>query len=127
MEEELNCQKDLFSLEEEVVYLNNAAYSPIMKTSREAGIKGIDVKCNPQYITPQRHFNEHLELRKLINQLINSEHYDRIAIFPSVSYGMATVAANIERIPNINSKKSILVLQEEFPNDYYSFLELQKN
>jgi selenocysteine lyase/cysteine desulfurase len=117
----MECKKDLFPLENGLTYLNNASYSPLMKTSREAGIQGIDVKCSPQNITPQRHFTEHLLLRNQLKQLINCHDSDRIAIFPSVSYGMAIVAANLERLPTISSKKTILILEEEFPNDTYAF------
>jgi selenocysteine lyase/cysteine desulfurase len=117
----MECKKDLFPLEDGLTYLNNASYSPLMKTSREAGIQGIDVKCFPQNITPQRHFTEHLHLRNQLKQLLNCENGDRIAIFPSVSYGMAIVAANLERLPTISLKKTVLILQEEFPNDTYAF------
>jgi selenocysteine lyase/cysteine desulfurase len=117
-----DCKKDLFSLDPSVTYLNNAAYSPIMNSSRLAGIAGIDLKCQPQNITPPSiHFTEHSLLRNKLQQLINCQNSDQIAIFPSVSYGMATVAANLERIPNILMKKTIIVLQEEFPNDHYAF------
>jgi selenocysteine lyase/cysteine desulfurase len=119
--ERFQCKRDLFSLDPTVTYLNNAAYSPIMNSSRLAGINGIDVKCQPQHITPPIHFTEHALLRNKLHQLINCSNSDQIAIFPSVSYGMATVAINLERIPNILEKKTILVLQEEFPNDHYAF------
>lgn len=46
---------------------------------------------------------------------------DRIAIIPAASYGMAIVAANVHRIPNISSKKHIVILENEFPNDTYAF------
>lgn len=115
------CKRNNFSLESNITYLNCAAYSPLMNTSKDIGIKGIELKCNPQYITPQEHFNNNQILREKINILINSENYDRIAIFPSVSYGMAIVAINLERHSNIRNKRNIIILQDEFPNDYYAF------
>jgi len=89
---------------------------------------------NPQNIKPSDHFTGNLNLRTKISRLLSMKNnnilidrlksihdVDRIAIFPSVSYGMAIVAKNLHRIPNIATKKTILIIHEEFPNDYYSF------
>ena len=119
--QKLTCQKHLFSLEEGTKYLNCAAYSPFMTVSKEAGIKAMEIKSNPQYITSDDHFTHSTLLRQKYAKLINEVDGDRIAIIPSVSYGMSTVANNLHRIPNIASKRCVLILQEEFPNDTYCF------
>ncbi|CAE7502291.1 ycbU, partial [Symbiodinium microadriaticum] len=90
-------------------------------SSREAGHRAIDVKCNPQKITPASHFDGIKELRCCIAELLDARDPDRIAVFPSVSYGMAIVAANLHRVANISHKSNIVVLQDEFPNDTYAF------
>jgi selenocysteine lyase/cysteine desulfurase len=117
----LTCQKHLFSLEEGAKYLNCAAYSPFLTTAKEAGIKAMEIKSNPQHISSEHHFVDSALLRHKYAQLIHEEDADRIAIFPSVSYGMAIVANNLHRIPNILTKRSLLILEEEFPNDTYAF------
>lgn len=117
----LQCQKDLFCLDPDVHYLNCAAYSPTLRSSKIAGYDAIDIKCNPQYITPDQHFDGVKKLRESLADLVDARDSDRIAIFPSVSYGMAVVAANLHRVDNISSKKNIIVLQNEFPNDTYAF------
>lgn len=117
----LICQRHLFSIEDKAHYLNCAAYSPLLKSSQNAGMRGMELKCNPQYITGDHHFIEFEALRNSLNELVNGSDCDRIAIFPSVSYGMAIVAKNINRIPNITSKKNIVIIQDEFPNDVYAF------
>lgn len=108
-------------LDDDVHYLNCAAYSPLLKSSRNAGHKAIDMKCNPQHITPASHFDGIKKLRGSIAELLDAKDPDRIAVFPSVSYGMAIVAANLHRVPNISLKKNIVILQDEFPNDTYAF------
>lgn len=117
----LACQKHLFSLEEGAKYLNCAAYSPFMTAAKEAGIKAMEIKSNPQHISADHHFLDSASLRQKYAQLIYEEDADRIALFPSVSYGMAIVANNLHRIPNVSAKKSLLILEEEFPNDTYAF------
>jgi selenocysteine lyase/cysteine desulfurase len=117
----LQCQKDLFSLDSDAHYLNCAAYSPILNSSKIAGYRAIDIKCNPQQITPDSHFDGVKKLRESLADLLDARDPDRIAIFPSVSYGMAIVAANLHRLDNISLKKNIVVLQNEFPNDTYAF------
>lgn len=117
----LTCQKHLFSLEEGAKYLNCAAYSPFMTAAKEAGIQAMEIKSNPQHISSEHHFQDSALLRNKYAQLIHEKDADRIAIFPSVSYGLATVAKNLHRIPNISFKRTLLILEEEFPNDTYAF------
>lgn len=118
---ELDCQRELFSLEDGVHYLNCAAYSPFLTASKEAGVRAMEIKSNPQYIKSQDHFTGCAALRQKFATLIHCEDADRIAVFPSVSYGMAIVANNLHRLPDISSKRSIIILEEEFPNDTYAF------
>lgn len=67
------------------------------------------------------HFTFAERIRELSKTLLNAEDPHRIAIIPSVSYGMATVAANLHRLPNIRQKTHLLSLENEFPNDTYAF------
>ena len=117
----LSCQKNHFGLDDDIHYLNNAAYGPLPKKTAAAAALGINQKVNPQLKTPADHFLQAAEARDLFSKLINSEHADRIAIIPAVSYGMATVAANLHRLPDVKSKRNIVVLENEFPNDNYAF------
>lgn len=125
--ESFPCQKDLFSIEEGVHYLNCAAYSPLLNSSKRAGYQGIALKCNPQNIAAKDHFEGVEKLRRSIADLLDARDHDRIALFPSVSYGMAIVAANIGRVENIASKDNIIILQDEFPNDTYAFSRVTKD
>jgi selenocysteine lyase/cysteine desulfurase len=117
----LSCQKEFFDLDPAAHYLNNAAYGPLPKLSAEAANIGIRNKTNPQLMVSSDHFTFAERVRELSKTLLNAEHPHRIAIIPSVSYGMATVAANLHRLPNIRQKTHLLSLENEFPNDTYAF------
>jgi len=77
------------------------------------------------------HFEGHARLRRKICELLHmhrgldevelQEQADRIATFPSVSYGLAIAARNLHRLPGIASKTHIVTVDEEFPNDTYAF------
>jgi len=90
----LTCQRHLFSLPPNLHYLNCAYMSPLLKAVEEAGIAGIRRKRDPSAITPAAFFEDVQQVRQLFARLINAGDPHRIAVIPSVSYGMATVAKN---------------------------------
>jgi selenocysteine lyase/cysteine desulfurase len=118
----LTNQAHLFDLEKDKVYLNGAAYSPLLKSVVAAGIESVQLKARPYHIVPKIHFFDKVdEVRVLIQQLINANDKDEVAMIPAASYGLAIVAANLHRWPNIGRKKKILLIDQEFPNDFYAF------
>ena len=118
----LTNQKHLFSIEEGITYLNGAAYSPTLKSSVERGIEGINLKAKtPFKISGKDHFTLPEKVQKLFSQLVNITDYQRVAVISSASYGMAIVANNIHRLPNLSQKKHIIQIQDEFPNNVYAF------
>jgi selenocysteine lyase/cysteine desulfurase len=115
-------QKHLFALEEGITYLNGAAYAPMLKTAIEKGKEGMLMKAGrPFAINPQAHFDPAERTRKLFARLLNIDNPQRVAIIPAVSYGMAVVANNLHRLPDVKTKKHILLIQDEFPNNVYAF------
>lgn len=115
-------QNYLFNLNQDITYLNCAAYSPLLNVSVEAGQRGIALKVNPVDINPTQHFFDNVNIvRQLFSDLINAQEADRIAIVGSVAYGMAIVAQNLHRLPNIEEKKHVILIEEEFPNNVYAF------
>ena len=118
----LTCQKDLFSLPDEVTYLNCAYFSPNLRTVEAAGLKGIELYNKPYLIRPE-HFFEPIEvIKELFSRLINSSDSQRISIIPSASYGIATVTNNVKLKPSNN----IVILEEQFPSNVYAYLEASK-
>lgn len=109
------CQKELFSLETGMHYLNCAYMSPLLKTVELAGLEGLIKKRNPGRVLPEDYFNDGEEVRKLFGKLVNADP-GRVALISSVSYGMGIVTRNI---PSSAGKK-IITVHEEFPSDVYS-------
>jgi selenocysteine lyase/cysteine desulfurase len=115
-------QKHLFALEEGITYLNGAAYAPMLKTSIEKGTEGMFMKASrPFTIDPKSHFEPAERVQRLFARLLNIKNPQRVAIISAVSYGMAVVANNLHRLPDISSKKHIVLIQDEFPNNVYAF------
>jgi len=113
----LTCQRHLFDIPDDVAYLNCAYMSPLMKPALEAGTTGLARKAHPWQITPDQFFTGAEEFRSVAARLLDSS-ADCIAIVPSASYGIAAAARNVP----INKGQSVLVLEEQFPSNYYSWL-----
>ena len=116
----LTSQKHLFSLEEGLHYVNCATMSPNLKSVEQAGIEGIMRKSNPQKITQETFFETTVPVQKAYAKLINCNDFERIAMIPSTSYGMAIVARNLAFKPNLKSGQDIIMVHEEFPSDVYA-------
>jgi len=115
----MDCQKHLFTLPENHCYLNCAYMSPLLQSVEEAGIAGIREKRTPWIITPDDFFKNSNRLRSLFARLVNAEDPERIALMPSASYGLATVARNL---PQNASGKNIVVAGEQFPSNIYCWM-----
>ena len=118
----LNCQKELFSLSDDHVYLNCAYMSPQLKSVEAVGIEALKKKSRPYNISKDDFFNPVDQLKKAFAKLIHLGESDRIAIIPSASYGIATVAKNVRFSPG----HKIIVLEEQFPSNYYSWERLSQ-
>ncbi len=89
--------------------------SPLMKQVERAGIEGMKRKRNPFSITHEDFFKETEMLRKEYARLIHATEPNRIAVIPSASYGLSTVARNIR----LTSNDSIVLIHEQFPSNVY--------
>ncbi|PIX08732.1 MAG: aminotransferase, partial [Flavobacteriaceae bacterium CG_4_8_14_3_um_filter_34_10] len=118
----LKTQKDLFCLEDNITYLNGAYMAPQLQSVQQVGIENLQKKAKPYLISEQDFFSEKLVLKKRFAQLIDAEDYQSTAIIPSVSYGIAIVAKNIP----FQKGDEILVLEEQFPSNYYTWKALEK-
>src|SRR4051812_12231901 len=118
----LTCKAAKFSIPQKVTYLNCAYMSPMMKSVEKAGYRALRVKRNPVSIKPEDFFLESDKLRAEFSKLINISDPKRVVIIPSVSYGMASVAKNL----NIGKGQHIIVANEQFPSNYYPWQSLGK-
>ncbi|MEM9819886.1 MAG: aminotransferase class V-fold PLP-dependent enzyme [Bacteroidota bacterium] len=119
----LTCQKDQFDLPESVTYLNGAYMSPLLKKVADVGRQGLDRKRQPFRIFTEDFFAPVDAVKQSYARLINAPDWERIAINPSVSYGMANVRANI-KVPK--GKKNIVMAGGQFPSNYYPWKRLAK-
>jgi selenocysteine lyase/cysteine desulfurase len=116
----METQKHLFDIPEDVTYLNAANMSPLLNSTNAIGKLGIDQKSHPFTIKGEDFFKPLQELKTLFGQLIDTSETQRIAGIPSVSYGIATVTNNIV----LNSGDEILVIEDQFPSNIYSWKRL---
>ncbi|MEO8773047.1 MAG: aminotransferase class V-fold PLP-dependent enzyme, partial [Gelidibacter sp.] len=113
-------QKQLFDIPENMCYLNTASLSPSFRAVENAGIEAVLRKSRPYLIPPSDFFEPVIELKKSFAHLIDTNEFERIASIPSVSYGIATVTNNIR----LNAGDTVVLMQEQFPSNYYSWKKL---
>ena len=113
-------QKHLFTIPDDITYLNIASQSPSFIAVEQAGISGVLEKSHPYKITTESYFEPVKALKKLFATLIEVNDYNRIANIPSASYGMATVANNVV----LQKDDEILLVESQFPSNYYIWEKL---
>jgi selenocysteine lyase/cysteine desulfurase len=86
----------------------------------EAGLRGLLQKRDPSSITPEDFFRESDEVRALFSELVNAPDPSRIAILPSVSYGVGVAARNT----TLRAGQNIVLLEEQFPGNVYAWRRL---
>jgi len=114
----LGNQKSLFSLPEDLHYLNCASRAPLLNRAQALGIAGLRWQIAPRNVGLDDYARESEELRRALAGLVNTSP-DRIAITPSVSYGVAIAAHNL----TLGSGQNVVCMEEEFPSDVYAWME----
>ncbi|TAE35659.1 MAG: aminotransferase class V-fold PLP-dependent enzyme [Cytophagia bacterium] len=114
--------QSLFNLPADVHFINCATRGPFSKAVEQAGIAAIqDFTPHIHQIKPDDFFDHAWVVRQLFSELIHHSDAARIAVIPSVSYGMAVVAQNLHRKPNLRAGQHILLVGNEFPSDVYAW------
>lgn len=106
-------QKHLFTLPEELHYLNGAYMSPNLKTVEQAGIEGVKRKTNPTSIKERDFFEPAEEVKSLFGKLINAS-ARQTALIPSASYGLMNAIRNVP----FKKGQHAITINEEFPSDH---------
>jgi selenocysteine lyase/cysteine desulfurase len=114
-------QKHLFNLDQDITYLNGAYMSPQLKLVEAIGLSCLQKKSKPYLISEDDFFTEKVTLKKRFAQLIETPDHETIAIIPSVSYGIAVAVNNIP----FEKGDEIIVLEEQFPSNYYAWKALE--
>jgi len=118
----LPCQRYLFDIPDSIAYLNCGYMSPLMKPALEAGTAGLARKAHPWELTAPEFFSGSEEFRAVAAQLLGST-ADCVAIVSSAGYGVETAARNLP----VKKGQTILVLDEQFPSNYYPWKRLAEH
>ena len=111
----LHCQREAFQLPADGHYLNCAYMSPLMRRVEDAGVEGIRKKSDPAAIRPADFFDEVNRVRGLFAELIQARDETRIAVVPSVSYGITAAARNLP----LAAGQSVVVAAGQMPSNVY--------
>ncbi len=117
----LACQKPLFSLPDDLHYLNCAYMSPLARPVEAAGVAGMQRKRVPSTIGPEDFFAQSDAARRLFARLVHAE-AERVALIPAASYGLATVARNVP----VRRGQNLVVVHEQFPSNVYPWMRLAR-
>ena len=115
------CQRSLFSIPNEVVYLNTAYMSPLMNSVVDAINHGAKLKASPWDLTINDFFENSELVRELFANLVNVS-FRNIALVPSASYGLETAAKNLK----VGCGRSVVMLENQFPSHVYPWQRLVK-
>ena len=118
--EPLGCQRAEFTLPDDVHYLDCAFMAPLLLRVESAAIGALIRNRVPSRLGSQDFFSEADLARQLFAKLINCPEPQRIALVPSVSYGLATAARNLHLQPGQN----IVVAGGQFPSNVYVWRRL---
>src|ERR1700712_3534536 len=106
----------LFEIPDDLAYFNCASVGPLPRAARAAIEEGAARRAQPWRVT-MRHWIDDYEERRGLFAALAGVRADAIALIPSVSYGVAVAARNIDAAPG----KRVLVLAEDFPSDVYTW------
>ena len=112
----LGSQRPLFAIPDDLAYFNTANMSPLLRSVRDAGERGLQRRANPWTISPRDWFDDAERLRAGFATLIGSS-TDGIALVPATSYGLATAARNLSAARG----DRVIVLADEFPSNFYTW------
>jgi len=93
-----------------------------LNSVEKIGVANLQKKSNPFLIESQHFFDGREILKQRFAKLVEASDPRSIAIIPSVSYGMANAARNI----SLEKGDEIIVLEEQFPSNYYIWKQLEK-
>ncbi len=111
-----------FGIPRGIHYLNCAYQSPLHPEVEGAGLRGMGMKRRPWEVAPHDFFRESNLLRERFAALTGAPEPNRIAILPSVSYGVAIAARNVGRVRG----KRIVLLRDQFPGNVYAWTALAR-
>jgi selenocysteine lyase/cysteine desulfurase len=116
----LACQRSAFTLPRGIHYFNCAFIAPLMRRVEEAGTLAIHRGRLPHTLGPTDFFHEANRARRRFARLVGASEPGRVAVIPSVSYGLAVAARNLRPHPTQN----IVVAGGQFPSNTHIWRRL---
>lgn len=116
----LTCQRHAFSLPDDEHYLNCGYMSPLPRAVEAAGVEGIARKRVPSRISAADFFTGADRVRASFARLVNVANPQRIAVAPSVSYGLAVAARNL----SVAAGQTVVIMAEQFPSNVHVWRRL---
>lgn len=113
--------RSLFAVSDSVTYLNSASLGPRLHAVNDAGHAAVERMAAPWKIRTADWFADARALRALFASLIGAQ-ADCVALVPSVSYGIAAAARNVP----VAAGDNIVVVEQEYPSNYYSWQRLAR-
>jgi selenocysteine lyase/cysteine desulfurase len=107
-------QRHLFSIPDEVCYLNCSYMSPQLESVRLAGREAVDLKSEPWRLGDEHWFGRVEGARERFARIIGAT-ADDVALVPSASYGIGTAASNCP----VSSGQTIVLVADQFPSCVY--------
>ncbi len=107
----LASHRELFEVPREIAYLNNGSFTPLPRTVRAAGRRGVAAKSTPWTMNPEAIASRAEKVRAAAAGFIGAQG-DDIAIVHSAAYRIATAAANLR----VERSTRILLIEGEFPS-----------
>lgn len=114
---------NLFDIPGDITYLNTAFMAPRLKSVSKAGHDTVDKMGQPWKLGWEMYFDEVEQARKLLAEMLNGP-ADSVAMVHSVSYGIQLAAQALE--PGLDSNSEIVLLEDQFPSNVYSWMEVAK-
>ncbi len=111
----LSCQRALFPFKDTDTYLNGASRSPQLIAGAQAARRALEWREHNLSMPIPAFFEPVDRLRASFAQLIGGREPGRVALIPSASYGLATVAQNLP----VRRGQNIVIVQDQFPSNYY--------
>lgn len=113
--------RSAFAVSDAVTYLNSASLGPRLHAVNDAGHAAVERMAAPWKIQTADWFADARELRALFASLIGAP-ANCVALVPSVSYGIAAAARNVP----VAAGDNIVVVEQEYPSNYYSWQRLAR-
>ncbi len=117
---QLNNQRLLFPEKAVAGYLNGASRAPQLKAVAAAAKHALWWREENAAMSIPAFFKDVELVRQEFAKLINCSDYNRIALVPSTSYGIATTANNMP----LSKGQNIIVVEDQFPSNYYTWAKM---